>query len=57
MVLPNKYIEVKEGQGKRSRMQGSDYYNPERVEFTLGEEMWENTKEAKNSEKAVGSVP
>lgn len=38
-------------------MQGSDYYNPERVEFTLGEEMWENTKEAKNSEKAVGSVP
>lgn len=37
-------------------MQGSDYYSPERLEFTLGDEMRENIKEAKNSEKAVGSA-
>ena len=37
-------------------MQGSDYYSPEWLEFTLGEEMRENIKERKNSEKAVASV-
>ena len=55
VVLPNKETEVREGLGERSRMQGSDYYSPEWLEFTLGEEMRENIKERKNSEKAVAS--
>lgn len=50
-----KYAEVREGQGKRGRMQGSDYYN-HWLEFTLDEEIRENIKEAKNSKKAVESV-
>lgn len=56
VVLPKKYIKVREGLGKSGRMRGGNYYN-HGLEFTLGEESRENIKEAKNSEKAVGSVP
>lgn len=56
VVLPSKYIKVREGLGKRGRMQGGNYYN-HGLEFMLGEERRENIKEAKNSEKAVGPVP